>query len=171
MEKNLFNIYLDLKILFYTFGHNVLIENIQFYGLTQSALTLLKSYLHERKQYVQINDAYSNVTLTSCGVPQGSILGPLLFIIYINDIVLKSKYFKLLKYADDKMLIGNLNEFDVNKELSKLSTWLKLNKLPLNVTKTKFMIFHHPRRKINIPSLEISNTKLEHVNQFKFLDL
>ena len=81
-----FNIYLDLSKAFDTLDHNILTE--KNYGLTQSALTLLKSYLHERKQYVQINDAHSNVTLTSCGVPQGSILGPLLFIIYINDMAL-----------------------------------------------------------------------------------
>ena len=116
-----FIIYLDLSEAFDTLDHNILIEKLKFYGLTQSALTLLESYLHERKQYVQINDAYSNVTLTSCGVPQGSILGPLLFIICINDRALTSKYFKFIIYADDTTLMGNLNEFDINKELSKLS--------------------------------------------------
>ena len=75
-----FNIYLDLSKAFDTLDHNVLIEKLKFYGLTQSALTLPKSYFHERKQYAQTNDAHSNVTLTSCGVPQGSILGPLLFL-------------------------------------------------------------------------------------------
>ena len=134
-----------------------------------TALTLLKSYLHERKQYVQINDAHSNVTLTSCGVPQGSILGPLLFIIYINDMAQTSKYFKFIIYADDTTLMGNLNEFDINKELSKLSIWLKLNKLSLNVS--KFMIFHQPRKKNTILSLEINNTKLECVNRFNFFGL
>ena len=78
-SKILFNIYLDLSKAFDTLDHNILIEKLKFYGLTQSALTLLKSYLHDRKQYSQINDAHSSVTLTSCGVPQGSILGPLLF--------------------------------------------------------------------------------------------
>ena len=166
-----FNIYLDLSKAFDTLDHNILIEKLKFYGLTQSALTLLKSYLHERKQYVQINDAHSNVTLTSCGVPQGSILGHLLFIIYINDMTLTSKYFKFIIYADDTTLMGNLNEFDINKELSKLSIWLKLNKLSLNVSKSKFMISLHPRKKITIPSLEINNTKLECVNRINFLGL
>ena len=166
-----FNIYLDLSKAFDTLDHNILIEKLKFYSLTQSALTLLQSYLHERKQYVQINDAHSNVTLTSCGVPQGSILGPLLFIIYINDMALTSKYFKFIIYADDTTLMGNLNEFDINKELSKLSIWLKLNKLSFNVSKSKFMIFHQPRKKITIPSLEINNTKLECVNRFNFLGL
>ena len=166
-----FNIYLDLSKAFDTLDHNILIEKLKFYGLTQSALTLLKSYLHERKQYVQINDAHSNVTLTSCGVPQGSILGPLLFIIYISDMALTSKYFKFIIYADDTTLMGNLNEFDINKELLKLSIWFKSNKLSLNVSKSKFMIFHQPRKKITIPSLEINNTKLECVNRFNFLGL
>ena len=102
------------------------------------------------KQNVQINDAHSNVTLTSYGVPQGSIFSPLLFIIYINDMVLTSKYFKFIIYADDTTLMRNLNEFDINKELSNLSIWLKLNKLSLNVSKSKFMIFYHPRKKITI---------------------
>ena len=84
---------------------------------------------------------------------------------------LASKYFKFIIYADDTTLMGNLNEFDTNKELSKLSIWLKLNKLSLNVSKSKFMIFHQPRKKITIPSLEINNTKLECVNRFNFLGL
>ena len=91
-----FNIYFDLLKAFDTLDYNILIEKLKFYGLTQSALTLLKSYLHERKQYVQINDAHSNITLTACGVPQDSIIIPLLFIIYINDMVLTSKYFNLI---------------------------------------------------------------------------
>ena len=118
-----FNIYLDLSKAFDTLDQNILIEKLKFYGLTQSALTLLKIYLHERKQYVQINDAHSKVTLTSCRVPQGSIIGPLLFIIYINDMALTSKYFKFIIYADDTTLMGNLNEFDINKKLSKLPIW------------------------------------------------
>ena len=60
---------------------------------------------------------------------------------------LTSKYLKFIIYADDTTLMENLNEFDINKELSKLSIWLKLNKLSLNVSKSKFMIFHHPRKK------------------------
>ena len=72
-----FNIYLDLSIVFDTLDHNIHIKK-KIHGLTQSALNLLKSYLHERKQYVQINDAHFNVTLTSCGVPQGSIIGPMI---------------------------------------------------------------------------------------------
>ena len=67
--------------------------------------------------------------------------------------------------------MGNLNEFDINKELSKLSIWLKLNKVSLNVGKSKFMIFHHPRKKNTIPCLEINNTELECVNRLNFLGL
>ena len=85
--------------------------------------------------------------------------------------VLTIKYFKFIIYGDDTTLMGNLNEFDINKELSKLSISLKLNKLSPNVSKSKFMIFHHPRKKNTIPSLEINITKLEHVNRFIFLGL
>ena len=67
--------------------------------------------------------------------------------------------------------MGNLNEFGINKELSKLSIWLKLNKLSLKVNKSKFMICYHPREKISFPNLEKSNTKIEHLNRFNFLGL
>ena len=88
-------------------------------------------------------------TRLSGEAPQGSIIGHLLFIIYVNDMVLTSKYFKFIihVYADDTTLMGNLNEFGINKELSKLSLWLKLKKLSLKVSKSKFMIFYHPREK------------------------
>ena len=82
-----------------------------------------------------------------------------------KNMVLTSKYFKFIIYADDTTLMGNLNEFDIITELSKLSIWLKWNKLSLKVRKAKFMIFHHPLKNITILSLEINITKLEHVNR------
>ena len=116
---------------------------------------------------------------------QGSILGPLLFIIYINDIYTASPHFEAILYADDTSLITPLCSFtgptnsmqiasaSINYEIQKLQTWLNTNKLSLNVSKTKFMLFHYPQRKVTdkIPVLQINNEKIEHIEEFNFLGL
>ena len=100
-------------------------------------------YLNNRKQYVQIGSSRSKYTPIELGVPQGSILGPLLFIIYINDITSSSDLFKFTMYADDTTLFTTLkstrmddhHNLLINDELSKISNWLLANKLSLNVKK------------------------------------
>ena len=115
------------------------------------------------------------------GVPQGSILGPLLFIIYINDIPCASNFFKTITYADDTTLMCSLNSQDlrnpeelsiiINLELDKISEWLKLNRLSLNIAKSKFAMFHMPQKKIADLLLKIENVALERVNTFNFLGI
>ena len=113
----------------------------------------------------------------STGVPQGSILGPLLFIIYINDFCNASKLFKMIIYADDTTLYSTLDVFgnyiskNLNLELIKVADWLKLNKLSINIKKSKFMVFHMPQKQVNIPNIEIENFKIEFADEFKFLGL
>ena len=128
-----------------------------------------------RKQFVALDK--SNILNINTGVTQGSILGPLLFIIYTNDIVHVSKYFDSILYADDTSLINtslNINcEEDVriiNNELN-LFIWLSINKLSLNITKTKYMIFKS-KNKPNINcSININNIPIERVNNFCFLGI
>ena len=104
------NIYIDLSKAFDTLDHNILISKLQHYGIKGTALQLQLSYLSNRKQFVQYGDILSLKTDILMGVPQGSILGPLLFIIYINDMVHASELFKLIKFADDTTLITNLKK-------------------------------------------------------------
>ena len=127
----------------------------------------------------------SSMKLLTTGVPQGSILGPLLFIIYMNDIHTVSKNLNFIHYADDTTLTSPLCSFTyggyhdinrvstlINSEITKISEWLSVNKLFLNANKTKFMIFHNYQKVMtdsDIPQLEINNTLIERVTEFIFL--
>ena len=110
----------------------------------------------------------------STGVPQGSILGHLLFIIYINDLCNTSELFKMIIYADDTTLYSTLDVFgnyiskNLNLELTKVADWLKLNKLSINIKKSKFMVFHVPQKQVNIPNIKIENIKIEFADEFNF---
>ena len=111
---------------------------------------MLCTYLSNRHQYVEYNGFKSETKSISIGVPRGSILGPLLFLIYINDLPRVSCVFTMLMYADDTTFYCNINDANsdiiLNNELCKISDWLSSNKLPLNVKKTKYMVFHTPQK-------------------------
>ncbi len=132
----------------------------------------MESYLLNRKQYVEIDDSDSNMLILTTGVPQGSILGPLLFIIYMNDKAHASKLFDFIIYADDTTLsttieivvksTTNLPISDIlNNELSLVNNWLKINKLSLNIKKSKCMIFHTNKKKLQSVTLKLDNVNIE----------
>ena len=107
-DKYVVGIFLDLKKAFDTVDHNILCEKLYKYGVTGKAYTILKSYLTTRKQTVSIRGAYAEFRSVDVGVPQGSILGPLLFIIYINDLANVKARCEFFIYADDTAIFLNI---------------------------------------------------------------
>ena len=146
-------VFLDLKKAFDTVDHKILPDKMHAYGIRGNILRWFRSYLPNRSQLDFYDGRQSEIQSITCDVPQGSILGPLLFIIYMNDICNVSELLFIVLYADDTCVVIHgqdmLNIITVlNHELLMLSTWLKTNKLSLNTDKTYYMIFHRARIKL-----------------------
>ena len=149
------------------------------YGVKNTSYLWFKNYLHEREQFVSINGTDSNRTKIICGVPQGSVLGPLLFLLFINDLPEATDFLTLLFADDTTFQVSGVNLdqlFEIaNSELEKSSVWFKANKLTLNVKKTKFMIFSDQNLQIGTNNLHIGNQRIEQVGSnckekyFKFV--
>ena len=142
------------------------------YGIRGLPLQLLKSYLNNRLQFTVVNNTKSKFNHVTCGVPQGSTLGPLLFLLYINDMPLVSNFNTKL-FADDTVLIltnscPKLLNKNVNSELVKIDERLKLNKSSLNTNKTKFMVLTKQRSAWHF-DIRIGKTNIEQVNEIKYL--
>ena len=150
-----FGIFLDLSKAFDTLNRTILLNKLNHYSIKHCPLKRLQSYLSNRLKYVEHDNIKSEYIPITTRVPQGSILGPLLFIIYLNNISFSSKLFKLIVYADDTTLFANFSNLNkntkLNKELAEISTWLKVNKLSLISAKSKFMIFRKPQKQIKLP--------------------
>ena len=142
------NIYLDLSKAFDTLDHAILFDKLFHHGIRGNPLKLISSYLENRQQFVEFRNTKSKILQISTGVPQGSIFGPLLFLIYINDFPSASSYFNFIMYADDTILYSNidspnqnniirLTETKINAELAKIDKWLKINKLSLHLKKSQ----------------------------------
>ena len=166
-KANPFAILLDFSKAFDTIDHHILLHKLSYYGIQDKALNLFKDYLSNRTQYVLIDKISSTSRKIYTGVPQGSILGPLLFIVYINEMHTISNKFYFISYADDTTLISNISKFkfdDItsNAELIKISNWVAVNKLSLNAKKCHSMLFHHRQKNCNLNNFRHRN---QHRNQ------
>lgn len=162
-------IFLDLSKAFDTISHDILLKKLEFYGIRGLCNEWFASYLSNRTQFLKVNDYKSTSQCINYGVPQGSILGPILFLLYINDIN-NSCNLNILSFADDTTIYksgSNINELIncINTELTKVYDWLCSNKLSLNINKTKFMIFSPSGQVFDCShQIQINSVPLQQIN-------
>ena len=147
-------VFLDPSKAFDTLVHQILFTKLEHYGIRGVVLQWIKSYFSCRRQFVQINQTCSSTQTIKCGVSQESILGPLFFILYVNDLPKVSKLTEPLLFADDTSIFfshsnPNYLENVLNNELVNIDFWLRCHKLSINVQKTNYVIFRPRQRKIN----------------------
>ena len=169
-------IFLDLSKAFDSLNHDILIQKLSHYGLQNKSLDLCTNYLRNRQQYTQLQDTKSETQNINIGVPQGSILGPFFFLIYVNDLPNSSKLLNFINYADDTTLLSTINPTTnnittLNQELNNVYTWLCTNKLSLNISKTRTITFHTSHRQLTLPVLHINNIQVQNTDTFNFLGI
>ena len=178
LEKGLTacNVFIDLRKAFDSIDHKILLSKLEYYGIRGKVLQLPQSYLSNRLQFVEVNGHTSRNQTVQFGVPQGSVLGPFLFLLYINDFQNASE-FKIAQFADDTLSYLSIKNFlgfekRVNKSLDQISQWINSNKLTINLNKLKFMLVR-PSVITDIQMLtfvlKIQNQNLERVMEYKYL--
>ena len=172
-NEALLAIFLDFSKAFDTVDHEILLKKLEYYGFRGNFLNWVRSFLSNRTQFVEINENRSSLRDVTIGVPQGSTLGPLLFILYINDLCKSLTQLKSIHFADDTTLYINMKPSEditnmINAELTQVQTWINANKLSLNVQKTNYMIISN-RRAVDDIDINLGGEAITRVSQHKFL--
>ncbi len=171
-SRDVFALYLDVSKAFDSINHSILLNKLDAYGFRGIALSWFKSYLNNRLQYVSYSGNSSSLRVVTHGVPQGSIIGPLLFLLYINDLPLLSTEIHFVLFADDTSALMPTslladNSYLINNCL-KIFSWFYHNRLTVNNIKTKCMYFSL-RHNVNPPVITVNNSVLQYVDTFKLL--
>ena len=169
-------VFLDLTKAFDTVDHGILMSKLSSVGVSPSALEWFTSYLSNRKQRTSCENELSEALPVTYDVPQGSILDPLLFLVYINDLPAVIEHSEVSLYADDTILYcfskeSHQLESKLNEDLYNVALWVKANKLTLNLSKTKSMLIGSNRKLAYVSSLSLSifDCDLDSVNKFKYI--
>lgn len=169
----------DLKKAFDTVNHDILVKKLFHAGIQNPVhINLFKSYLHERFQKVKINGVTSNNLIINSGVPQGSVLGPLLFNFYVNDLFKLDLKGTISLYADDMIILYEVDNLLTLHELMEhdlklLNEWLEANLMSINVDKTNYIVFNAKNKLLNLETftLQLNNSVINRVNCTKYLGL
>ena len=179
-ENNQYTIrvFIDLKKASDTVNHEILLDKVNFCGIRGIPLAWLASYLSHRQQCVMIHGHASTYNTVVCGVPRGSVLGPLLFLLHITDLFHVSNLLSIILFADDTNIFFRHNDLPslvsiLNVELARVSSWFNANKLTVRPDKSKFIIFHPRCKQINLSDIHISinNSPITRVQEDKFLGI
>ena len=173
LRKLAVSVFFDFSKAFDCVSHELLLKKLYRYGFRGVVLNLIKSYLAERRQFVRCDDADSGHATVGNGVPQGSILGPLFYILYVNDVSYLTLSAKLIMYADDTvctLVADDMESLTVSlqQDINLFHDWACFNKLKLNASKTKG-IFFTPRKIIDLPVISINDNQIEFVKEYKYL--
>ena len=175
-NKIALGIFLDIKKAFDCLDRNILMDKLRYYGITGKELDWFSSYLRKRQQYTVVDQSSSSLSNVNFGVPQGGILSPILFLIYVNDIGRCSDSGRSVLFADDTNLVmsgSNIPDlFQIAREsLVEYKRWFDANGLTLNATKTKYILFQRKQRHLPIfdQTLELGGVEIERVSNVKFL--